>query len=124
MKAELKARTEGVKKRCDSPARRPLGAPPNQALHLSHEPPAYVSESDADAVLCTLLGVSKLPALSPVVISFDGRPAAKGSIFSKTKAAHRVRVARCELAWRSRISAASPARYAPRPPRQPRLLLA
>ena len=70
--------------------RRPLTSPIQalKALHLSHEAPAYVSATDCDALLLGLgLPLSKLVHLD---VEFDERgPLERGSLYSKTKAAHR-----------------------------------
>ncbi len=80
-----------------------------KALHLSHEPPAYVSDSDCDALLRGMgLPLSKMACLH---VEWDGRAVAKSeSFFSKTKAAHRCVRARVRL----RV-----ARVAPRPVTRP-----
>ena len=59
-----------------------------KALSLSHEPPAYVANDDADGILRAFgLPLSKL---LPLHVEWDGRVVNKAeSFFSKTKAAHR-----------------------------------
>lgn len=85
-----------------------------KALSLSHEPPAYVAENDADALLLTHCGmpVSKLSLLK---VSYgESRSVSKADVFSKTKAAHRCVPAR--RADRVRAAPAGPVFYAKGPP--------
>lgn len=79
-----------------------------KALSLDREPPAYVDEHDADALLLTHMGmpVSKLAALK--VAFGESRTVNKADVFSKTKAAHRCvtccRVARAPARAGCRVS--------------------
>ena len=59
-----------------------------KALSLSHEPPAYVSDTDCNAIMLSFgLPLSKLSTLA---VEWDGRKVTKAeSFFSKTTAAHR-----------------------------------
>lgn len=59
-----------------------------KALSLSHEPPAFVSDTDCNGILRAFgLPLSKL---APLHVEWDGRVVNKAeSFFSKTKAAHR-----------------------------------
>jgi hypothetical protein len=69
-----------------------------KALHLSHEPPAYVDAHDCDGFLLACgLPVSKLAHLD---VSFNTRVVVRADLFSKTKAAHRCVAAACEAAAR------------------------